>query len=47
MSLLKVPSPPPAVARPIHRRDHGFMYDQGFDDLDGPLWNLVWIAPQA
>lgn len=23
--------------------DHGFMYDQGFEDLDGHLWNLVWI----
>lgn len=26
--------------------DHGFMYDQGFEDLDGHLWNLVWAAPQ-
>ena len=26
--------------------DHGFMYDQGFEDLDGHLWNLVWMAPQ-
>ena len=26
--------------------DHGFMYDQGFEDIDGHLWNLVWIAPQ-
>jgi predicted lactoylglutathione lyase len=26
--------------------DHGFMYDQGFEDLDGHLWNLVWIAPR-
>lgn len=27
--------------------DHGFMVDQGFEDLDGHLWNLVWMAPQA
>lgn len=27
--------------------DHGFMYDQGFEDLDGHLWNLVWVAPEA
>lgn len=27
--------------------DNGFMYDQGFEDLDGHLWNLVWMAPQA
>ena len=26
--------------------DHGFMVDQGFEDLDGHLWNLVWMAPQ-
>jgi predicted lactoylglutathione lyase len=24
--------------------DHGFMYDQGFEDIDGHLWNLVWTA---
>lgn len=27
--------------------DLGFMYDQGFEDLDGHLWNLVWTAPKA
>jgi uncharacterized protein len=27
--------------------DHGFLYDQGFEDLDGHLWNLVWTAPEA
>jgi len=27
--------------------DQGFMYDQGFEDIDGHLWNLVWMAPQA
>jgi predicted lactoylglutathione lyase len=27
--------------------DHGFMYDQGFEDLDGHLWNLVWTAPNT
>lgn len=27
--------------------DHGFMYDQGFEDIDGHLWNLVWTAPDA
>ncbi|GGY46449.1 VOC family protein [Pseudoduganella albidiflava] len=27
--------------------DHGFMYDQGFEDIDGHLWNLVWMAPQG
>ena len=27
--------------------DHGFMYDQGFEDIDGHLWNLVWVAPET
>nr|WP_314627893.1 VOC family protein [uncultured Janthinobacterium sp.] len=27
--------------------DQGFMYDQGFEDIDGHLWNLVWTAPAA
>lgn len=34
----RIPHPP---------EDHGFMYDQGFEDLDGHLWNLVWMAPEA
>lgn len=27
--------------------DHGCMYTQGFEDIDGHLWNLVWAEPQA
>jgi predicted lactoylglutathione lyase len=27
--------------------DHGFMVTQGFEDLDGHLWNLVWMNPQS
>jgi predicted lactoylglutathione lyase len=27
--------------------DHGFMVTQGFEDIDGHLWNLVWMAPQG
>jgi predicted lactoylglutathione lyase len=34
----RIPHPP---------EDHGFMYTQGFEDLDGHLWNLVWMAPEA
>jgi predicted lactoylglutathione lyase len=34
----RIPHPP---------EDNGFMYDQGFEDLDGHLWNLVWMAPQG
>lgn len=24
--------------------DHGFMVDQGFEDIDGHLWNPGWVA---
>jgi predicted lactoylglutathione lyase len=27
--------------------DHGFMVTQGFEDIDGHLWNLVWMSRQA
>ncbi|MGJ7918604.1 VOC family protein [Massilia sp. LXY-6] len=27
--------------------DHGFMVTQGFEDLDGHLWNLVWMNPAS
>jgi hypothetical protein len=28
-------------------QDHGFMYSHGFQDLDGHLWELVYLVPQA
>lgn len=28
-------------------QDHGFMYGHGYQDLDGHLWELVWMDPQA
>ncbi|WP_217806961.1 VOC family protein [Andreprevotia lacus] len=31
----RIPHPP---------EDHGFMYDRGFEDIDGHLWNLIWTA---
>lgn len=34
----RIPHPP---------EDQGFMYDQGFEDIDGHLWNLVWTAPEV
>ena len=27
-------------------QDHGFMYGHAFEDLDGHLWELVWMAPK-
>jgi hypothetical protein len=28
-------------------QDHGFMYTHGFEDLDGHVWELVWMDPVA
>jgi predicted lactoylglutathione lyase len=28
-------------------QDHGFMYGHGFEDLDGHVWELAWMAPQS
>lgn len=28
-------------------QDHGFMYGHGFEDLDGHIWELVWMDPTA
>ena len=32
---------------PRQPQDHGFMYAHGFDDLDGHVWELVWMDPNA
>jgi hypothetical protein len=28
-------------------KDHGFMYEWGFEDLDGHLWEYLWMDPAA
>ena len=28
-------------------QDHGFMYGHGFQDLDGHVWELMWMDPAA
>lgn len=28
-------------------QDHGFMYSHGFEDLDGHVWELVYMDPNA
>lgn len=28
-------------------QDHGFMYGHGFEDLDGHIWELVYMNPDA
>lgn len=28
-------------------QDHGFMYGHGFEDLDGHIWELMYMDPKA
>jgi predicted lactoylglutathione lyase len=28
-------------------KDHGFMYEHAFEDLDGHIWELFWMDPNA
>ncbi len=28
-------------------KDHGFMYQHGFQDLDGHVWEVFWMDPNA
>jgi uncharacterized protein len=28
-------------------QDHGFMYSHGFEDLDGHIWEVMWMDPNA
>lgn len=32
-----------AAPRPV--TDHGFMYQHGFEDIDGHIWELVYMRP--
>ncbi len=32
---------------PREQQDHGFMYSHGFEDLDGHLWEVMWMDPAA
>lgn len=34
-------------AAPSAVKDHGFMYQHGFEDLDGHIWELVYLRPLA
>jgi predicted lactoylglutathione lyase len=35
-------------ARKVNEQeDLGFMYSWGFEDLDGHLWNLIWLNPES
>jgi predicted lactoylglutathione lyase len=28
-------------------KDYGFMYHHGFQDLDGHIWELIYMEPSA
>jgi len=30
---------------PVEPKDHGFMYQHGYQDLDGHLWELFYMEP--
>ena len=30
---------------PTEKQDQGFMYGHGFQDLDGHLWEIMWLDP--
>ena len=32
---------------PNEKQDHGFMYGWGYQDLDGHLWEVMWMDPGA
>jgi uncharacterized protein len=32
---------------PMEAKDHGFMYQHGFQDLDGHLWELIYMEPST
>ncbi len=32
---------------PEQPQDHGFMYGHGFQDLDGHIWELIYMDPSA
>ncbi|KIO50379.1 VOC family protein [Nitrosospira sp. NpAV] len=34
-------------AAPMDAGDYGFMYQHGFEDLDGHLWELIYMEPNA
>jgi hypothetical protein len=32
---------------PRKAQDHGFMYGHGFEDLDGHIWEVIYMEPAA
>lgn len=36
-----------AGGRDVRTEDHGFMYGRSYSDLDGHIWEVMWMDPQA
>jgi len=34
-------------AAPNRAKDYGFMYQHGYQDPDGHLWELIYMEPRA
>lgn len=32
---------------PNDKQDHGYMYGWGFQDIDGHLWEVMWMSQEA
>lgn len=32
---------------PMPVKDHGFMYQHGFQDPDGHMWEIFWMDPKG
>jgi len=35
------------VADPNPKQDHGFMYGRSYEDPDGNVWEIIWMAAAA
>jgi hypothetical protein len=35
------------VADPNPKQDHGFMYGRSYEDPDGNIWEIIWMAAAA
>ncbi|MET0987000.1 MAG: VOC family protein [Steroidobacteraceae bacterium] len=35
------------AATPVEPKDYGFMYQHGYEDLDGHLWEVFYMDPNA
>jgi uncharacterized protein len=31
----------------VRTEDHGFMYGRSYSDLDGHVWEVMWMDPRA